>query len=190
LTWRKAPLKIGAVQGEIILPGDFMRRLFIGLAALAFGFVSDVGGAAAQQGQLLQIGTLFCDVSAGIGMIIASQKSVQCTFAPAQLTPPAPPPPAELYIGSIKKVGIDIGATSAGQMIWAVYAPTTTLAPGALAGVYAGATAEATVAVGLGANVLVGGSSSTIALQPLSITGQTGLNVAAGIASLELRAQQ
>jgi len=163
-----------------------MRRLILGLGALAFGLVSAIATASAQQGQLLQVGTLFCDVSGGVGMIIASQKSVQCTFAPAQLAPPNPPPPAELYLGSIKKVGIDIGATSAGQMIWAVYAPTTTVAPGALSGTYAGATAEATVAVGLGANVLVGGSSRTIALQPLSITGQTGFNIAAGIASLEL----
>jgi len=162
-----------------------MRRLILGLGALVFGFVSAIDGAAAQ-GQMLQVGTLFCDVSAGIGMIIASQKSVQCTFAPAQLAPPNPPPPAELYNGTIKKVGIDIGATSAGQMIWAVYAPTTTLAPGALSGVYAGATAEATVAIGLGANALIGGSSRTIALQPLSITGQTGLNIAAGVAQLEL----
>ena len=72
-------------------------------------------------------------------------------------------------------------------MVWAVYAPTNVIGPGALAGVYSGATAEATVAVGLGANVLVGGSNRTFALQPLSITGQTGLNIAAGVASLELR---
>lgn len=162
-----------------------MRRLLLGLCALAFGYSSVISGAAAQAP--LQIGTLICDVSAGIGMIIASQKAVQCTFAPAQLAPPAPPPPAELYSGSIKKFGIDIGATSAGQMLWAVYAPTNVYGPGALAGIYTGATAEATVAVGLGANVLIGGSNRTIALQPLSITGQTGLNVAAGVASLELR---
>jgi hypothetical protein len=167
-----------------------MRRLFVGLAALALAYVSGIGGAAAQAGQMVQLGTLYCDVSAGIGMIIASQKSVQCAFAPVQAGPQAPPPPAEFYIGSIKKLGIDIGATSAGQMIWAVYAPTTTLGPGALAGVYAGATAEATIAVGLGANVLVGGSNRTVALQPLSVTGQTGLNVAAGVAALELRPQQ
>ena len=79
-----------------------------------------------------------------------------------------------------------IGGTTAGQMVWAVYAPTSRVF-GALAGTYTGATAEATVAVGLGANVLVGGSSRTIALQPLSVSGQTGLNLAAGVASLSLR---
>jgi hypothetical protein len=162
-----------------------MRRLILGLGALALGIVSATGPAAAQAP--VQVGTLICDVSAGLGMIIASQKSVQCTFAPAQIQPAAPPPPAELYSGSIRKFGLDIGGTTAGQMIWAVYAPTNVIGPGALAGVYAGATAEATVAVGLGANVLVGGSNRTVALQPLSVTGQTGLNIAAGVASLELR---
>jgi hypothetical protein len=159
-----------------------MRRLVLGLCALAFGYGAATSGAAAQAP--VQAGTLICDVSAGIGMIIASQKAVQCTFAPA---PQAPAMPAELYSGNIKKFGLDIGATSAGQMVWAVYAPTSVIGPGSLAGVYSGATAEATVAVGLGANVLIGGSNRTIALQPLSITGQTGLNVAAGVASLELR---
>ena len=38
--------------------------------------------------------------------------------------------------------------------------------------------ASATVGVGLGANVLVGGSGNSIALQPVSIEGTTGLNVA------------
>ncbi len=162
-----------------------MRRLVLGLFGLALGFVSGIGGAAAQAP--VQVGTLFCDVSGGIGMIIASQKSVQCTFAPAPPAPQAPALPAELYSGNIKKFGIDIGATTAGQMVWAVYSPTNVIGPGALAGVYSGATAEATVAVGLGANVLIGGSNRTFALQPLSITGQTGLNIAAGVASLELR---
>jgi len=161
-----------------------MRRLIFGLCALAFGYVSTTGGAAAQA---VQAGTLICDVSAGIGLIIASQKSVQCTFQPA---PTMPPLPSEFYVGNINKVGVDIGATSSGQMIWAVFAPSARINPGGLSGVYGGATAEATVAVGLGANVLVGGSNRTVALQPVSVTGQTGLNVAAGVAALELRLAQ
>jgi hypothetical protein len=115
-------------------------------------------------------------------MIIGSKKGVQCLFSPSL------PGPAEAYIGNITKLGLDIGATSAGQMVWAVYAPSTGYGPGALAGVYTGATAEATIAVGLGGNVLIGGSDRTVALQPLSVTGQTGLNLAAGVASLELHA--
>ena len=155
-----------------------MNRIFMGLAALAFGFFTAIGGATAQQN--VKVGTLVCDVSGGIGLVIGSQKGVQCLFNPNL------PGPPEAYVGTISKLGLDIGATSAGQMVWAVYAPSTGVF-GALAGTYAGATAEATVAVGLGANVLVGGSNRTVALQPLSVTGQTGLNLAAGVASLTLR---
>jgi hypothetical protein len=155
-----------------------MRRIFLGLGSLALGLVTAIGGAAAQD--RVKAGTLVCDVSAGIGMIIGSQKDVQCLFNSDQ------PGPREAYVGTISKFGIDIGATSGGQMVWVVYAPTSRVF-GALAGVYSGATAEATIAVGLGANALVGGSDRTVALQPLSVTGQTGLNLAAGVATLELR---
>jgi len=155
-----------------------VNRMLLGLGALAFGLVTAIGSASAQQG--VKVGTLVCDVSGGLGMIIASQKSVQCLFNPNQ------PGPPEAYSGTISKFGLDIGGTTAGQMVWAVYAPTSRVF-GALAGTYTGATAEATVAVGLGANVLVGGSNRTIALQPLSVSGQTGLNLAAGVASLSLR---
>ena len=118
---------------------------------------------------------------AASALIIASNKAVQCQFNPRSCRGPP-----EIYYGSISKFGLDIGATTAGQMIWAVWAPSA-YGHGVLAGVYTGATAEATVAVGLGANALIGGSNRTVALQPLSVTGQTGLNLAAGVASLELR---
>jgi hypothetical protein len=140
--------------------------------------VTAIGGAAAQQPA--QVGTLVCDVSGGLGMIIASHKQIQCVFNPSV------PGGRDAYVGAITKFGLDIGATTSGQIVWAVFAPTS-LVFGALAGTYAGATAEATIAVGLGGNVLVGGSNRTIALQPLSVTGQTGLNLAAGVASIELR---
>jgi hypothetical protein len=129
---------------------------------------------------LTKVGTLNCDISAGMGMIIASQKGVSCTFTPTQGRRP------EVYLGTISKFGIDIGATSGGRMVWAVFAPTTARARGALAGTYAGATAEATVGAGVGANALVGGSDRTITLQPLSVQGQTGLNLAVGVGGLTL----
>ena len=126
-------------------------------------------------------GSLNCDVSAGFGVIIGSRRAMNCTFTPSQ-----PGLPIELYSGTITKVGIDIGATTAGVLGWLVYAPTSRPV-GALGGSYAGATAEATFAVGLGANVLVGGSNRTVALQPVSVQGQTGLNVAAGVAEIDLQ---
>jgi hypothetical protein len=158
-----------------------MKTISMRLAACALGFALATGSAAAQSGNRVKAGTLSCDVAGGIGMIIASKKSMTCRFEPA-----APGWLPEAYSGSIGKLGVDIGATSGSQMVWAVFAAGSP-APGALAGDYGGATAEATFAVGLGANVLVGGSNHTIALQPLSVTGQTGLNIAGGIAVLQLR---
>lgn len=135
---------------------------------------------ASAQANRTKVGTLSCDISGGIGMIIGSKKDVTCMFAPAQRGP------REVYVGSISKFGLDLGATTGGEMVWAVYAPTNRRF-GALAGHYGGATAEATVGAGLGANVLVGGSNRTVALQPVSVQGQAGLNVAAGVAGLDLR---
>jgi len=127
----------------------------------------------------VQAGSLTCDVSAGIGLIVGSQRQLYCTFTPA------PPGPIEVYTGSITRVGLDLGATIGGVMIWLVYAPTARPV-GGLAGAYAGASAEASVIAGLGANVLVGGSGSTVALQPVSVERESGLNFAVGIAGLEL----
>jgi len=128
----------------------------------------------------VKIGVLNCDVSAGVGMIVASSKTVKCTFDRAVGG-------KEYYKGTIEKLGIDVGFTGKGVMSWIVFAPGQ-IAKGALKGKYAGASAEASVAVGLGANVLVGGGNKSIALQPLSVQAQTGLNVAAGIAALRLKA--
>lgn len=135
---------------------------------------------ASAQANRTKVGTLSCDISGGIGLIITSKKELTCMFTPSQ------PGPKEVYVGSITKFGLDLGATAGGEMVWAVYAPSTRKF-GALAGNYGGATAEATVGAGLGANVLVGGSDRTVALQPVSVQGQAGLNVAAGVADLRLR---
>jgi len=157
-----------------------MHRPLSALAAMAVvAAVALPTPTMAQPANLTKVGTLTCDISAGIGFIIGSKKNVTCAFTPSL------PGPREVYTGSITKFGLDIGATSGGAMIWAVYAPTS-LSFGALAGNYAGATAEATVGAGVGANVLIGGSNRTVTLQPLSVQGQTGLNVAAGVAGLTL----
>jgi Protein of unknown function (DUF992) len=158
-----------------------MKHMILRLAAYGLGLAIAISSVAAQTADRGKAGTLTCDVSGGIGLIIASQKTMTCRFEPV-----APGWVPEAYVGSIGKLGVDIGATTGAQMVWAVFAAGSP-APGALAGDYAGATAEATFAVGLGANVLVGGSNHSIALQPLSITGQTGLNIAGGVAVLRLR---
>jgi Protein of unknown function (DUF992) len=149
----------------------------IGLA----GLVASLSTAAqAQSG--VRVGTLTCQVASGWGFVFGSSKSLHCTFAPA-------PGRAEFYAGTINKFGVDIGYTQGGVLVWAVFAPTANLAPGALNGNYVGAMGSATVGVGAGANVLIGGSNSTISLQPVSVEGNTGLNVAAGIGSISLRYQ-
>jgi hypothetical protein len=147
--------------------------LIVLLAAASFSLQS-------AQAQRIRTGVLNCDVSAGIGLVIGSQRSVNCLFTPDQ------PGPQEGYFGTISKLGLDIGVTAGGVMVWGVYADTTR-GYGFLAGDYAGASGEVTIAAGLGANVLVGGSSRTVALQPVSVGSQVGLNLAVGVANLSLR---
>jgi hypothetical protein len=154
-----------------------MRRYSIA-ALIALVLLSLNSGFA--QAQWIRTGVLTCDVSGGIGLIIGSQRSVNCTFSSEQ---PAPP---ENYFGYISKFGLDVGVTTGGVMVWGVYT-STNRGYGFLSGDYAGASGEATVVAGLGANVLLGGSNRTVALQPLSVGGQVGLNLALGVANLSLR---
>jgi hypothetical protein len=158
----------------------FLINRFAAAAAIFMTF-SAVAPASAQSPRPSrpQVGLLDCDISGGFGFIIGSRKEVACTFTPAGNGP------REGYVGVITKFGLDIGATGGGVMRWAVFADTTARR-GALAGDYVGASAEATVAIGLGANLLVGGSDRTVTLQPLSLQDQTGLNVAAGVTELQL----
>lgn len=125
----------------------------------------------------VKLGMLVCDVSGSIGLILGGSEAASCTFQGPNGT--------EYYKGRITQVGLDIGVTAGAIMSWAVFAPGQ-VGKGALAGTYAGATADAAFAVGLGANVLVGGSQQSIALQPVSVEGQAGVNVAAGLASFKL----
>jgi len=174
--WLRAvdPAEIG--KQEV---GRMPRKLAVAIFVLGFaaGAVGVHSPARAQGG--VQIGTLTCNVASGFGFIFGSSRAINCTFAPAG-------GPPQHYTGAINRFGVDIGYIQGGVLLWTVFAPTANIAPGSLAGTYGGATASATVGVGLGANVLVGGSANSIALQPLSIQGTTGLNVAAGIAQMTL----
>ena len=152
-------------------------RLMLG-AAIAVAGLATASAANAAAG--VKVGELTCNVSSGFGFIFGSSKDLHCTFRPSGH-------PREHYVGTVNKFGVDIGYTEGGVLIWGVFAPASEVAPGALTGTYAGATANATIGVGLGANVLVGGLHESIALQPLSIEGNKGLNVAAGIGSITLK---
>ncbi|MCY0096606.1 DUF992 domain-containing protein [Hoeflea ulvae] len=132
----------------------------------------------------VELGLLECVVEGGTGFIFGSSKDLACEYTPANADAATEP-----YFGVINKYGIDIGVTGASVIAWAVLAPTSDYEyqPGSLAGDYRGVSAEATAAAGAGVNVLVGGSDDTFSLQPVSVQAQEGLNVAVGIAEIQLR---
>ncbi|MGW9229664.1 DUF992 domain-containing protein [Pseudorhizobium sp. NPDC055634] len=128
----------------------------------------------------VKIGYLTCDIGGGVGYVLGSAKEVSCVFTSTDGIR------QDEYVGSLRKMGIDLGFTTRGRLVWAVFAPTAGYHSGSLAGLYQGATAEATVGAGIGANVLVGGTSGSIHLQTVSIQGQLGLNIAATGTSMTL----
>ena len=156
-------------------------RFGVALTALGLVTASFAGGTQAQALDV-RVGVMSCNIASGFGYILGSSREVHCTFSPAAGL-------AEHYAGTISKLGVDIGYVQDAVIMWTVVAPTVGLPPGSLAGTYGGATASVTVGVGVGANVLVGGSKDTISLQPVSIEGGTGLNVAGGVASMSLAFQ-
>ena len=158
-----------------------MRRSFILAGAAAGMLVAFFAHAHAQQPmQRVQVGILECRGGASVGFIVGSVTNLGCVFRVEGF-------PEDRYVATIRKVGVDLGITQESALAWGVYAPVAQLGPGDLSGTYAGAQGSATLGVGVGGNVLVGGSNNSIALQPLSVQGQVGVNVAAGLESLELR---
>lgn len=127
------------------------------------------------------VGVLECKGGPSGSYIIGSTTSLDCVFKPNGGK-------AEGYKATVRKVGLDIGFTGQSAMAWMVFAPTSKVGKGALSGNYGGISAGAAVGVGGGANLLVGGSDKSFTLQPVSLQGQTGVNVAAAVTSLELRA--
>ena len=128
----------------------------------------------------VNVGTLTCGVASGWGFVFGSSKDLRCVFRQNDRH-------AVHYTGSISKFGVDIGYTEGGVLVWEVVAPSSDVRPGALDGDYVGVSAGATAGVGVGASVLVGGFDKSFSLQPLSVSGNEGLNVAAGIGSISLK---
>ncbi len=129
----------------------------------------------------LVAGTLTCKGEGGVAWIVGSKETLDCNFNPAGSGPHA------RYSGTITKVGLDVGIKGQRTLIWTVLSTTTTFAQDALNGTYDGVSADAAVGIGVGANALVGGSNKGFVLQPLSVQGETGLNLAIGVSSLTLR---
>lgn len=143
-----------------------MKKL---LAAAALAAVAFTGAGAAQADSRVQVGILTCDVEPGVGFVIGSSKEVICEFERKGAR-------TEIYEGSIDKLGIDLGVTAGGKIAWLVFAATDDVPKRALAGTYVGASAEASLGLGVGGNWLIGGSRKSIALQPWSVTGTIGVN--------------
>lgn len=155
------------------------------LAASSLAYAADVQTyeeipAAGERGGV-RIGTLTCDLGGGLGYVFGSAKEVDCTYRGYNGE-------TDSYSGVIRKLGVDLGYTRHGKLAWAVFAPTAGPRTGSLAGRYRGATAEASLIFGAGANVLVGGTTGSVHLQLLSVTGQRGINVAATGTSMTLNA--
>jgi hypothetical protein len=124
------------------------------------------------------VGTLQCDVSAGVGMIIGSTRQLDCVLDPLR-------GPDQRYIGTVRHAGLDLGVTGGGVMVWSVLS-SNAQPRFPMTGRYVGAQASGSLGVGLGANALVGGNESSFALQPISVQAQTGVNIAVGVAELTL----
>ena len=147
-----------------------------GVAALAL--LASASGAQAQA--RVEVGVLTCTAVGSTGYIVRSTRHLRCRFDRRGRD--------EFYHGTIEKFGLDVGRTRRTTLAWAVLAPTANLPPRSLRGIYGGVSAEATIGVGVGANALVGGTRRSIILQPLSVQAQEGLNIAAGVSRLSLRA--
>lgn len=155
----------------------------LGLAAVAGLAIAALAAAAPARAASVNVGVLTCKVSGGPGFVFGSSKDLDCKFEGINGA-------KEGYHGAIDKFGIDLGFTGSSFMVWTVFAPSADVPFGALAGSYAGVSAEATVGLGVGANALVGGSQHSIALQPVSAQVQEGLNIAVGISELRLRSNE
>ena len=158
-----------------------MLRRCSTLAALALIAMLAMPADAQSPPSWTQAGMLRCKVNPSIGFIIAGHQSMECSF-----TPNGPNPP-QAYEGALNMIGLDIGISAGGVFGWAVFAPTTGIPAGALAGEYVGASGDIGLGVGVGANVLIGGSGRTVALQPISLEGSVAVDVALGVSGLKLR---
>lgn len=158
------------------MPNNPAAMVATAIAALAL-----MTSSAHAQGAKLVAGTLTCKGKGGIGLILGSKKTYSCSFNPANSKRPN-----ESYAATVTKIGLDVGVTGPSTMIWTVLASTGDLPSGALAGNYGGVSADASVGIGGGANALVGGNKKSVTLQPLSVQGQTGVNIAVGVAGMKL----
>jgi hypothetical protein len=153
-----------------------MRKSFLALLGLAVAGALVVANGPAQA--RVRVGLLSCKVAPSVAYIIGSVRDVSCTFKSVAGW-------REHYTGEITRIGLDVGFTEGGEIVWAVFAPARQ-SRGALAGAYYGASGSASFVAGLSGNVLLGGSRNSIALQPLSVGAQKGFDLAVTASGLRL----
>jgi hypothetical protein len=142
-----------------------IRRLFFAaFSVLALASVSTPADARTA------VGTLECRSPGGFTFLF-SYRDYICLFR-------ADWGPAFQYRARLTSLGLQAGVTRDEVLLWRVFAPTARFDSNVLRGNYAGASAGAAIIVGLGANVLVGGSNQTISLQPISVEAKVGINFA------------
>jgi hypothetical protein len=152
------------------------------LVLVTIGLITAIASqAAAQVPSTTKVGTLNCQLAPSTGFIVGSHDPMRCRYTPDGQFPP------EFYDGVITTVGLDVGFKTGGELAWAVISPTVGPPRGGLAGEYLGASGSVTAGGGGGANLLIGGSQRAFVLQPLSVQGQTGLDLTLGVSGLELR---
>jgi len=157
-----------------------MISKFLSTSAVLVAGSLALGASSQAAGGGVKVGILTCMVEPGWSYVVGSTKPLACTYEPTRGRP-------ERYFGDIQKIGVDIGYSDGATMVWAVIAPASDVGRDALEGNYAGASAGAAVGVGAGVNVLVGGLDKSITLQPVSVEGGTGVNLAAGVAAIHLK---
>ena len=174
----KVPESFSPIKNNRAMEGKMMQRWLMIFAAVIL--LMGTGPLSAQQSGGTKIGTLTCRTSGSLGLILGSHQKLHCSFSPDNGAP-------EHYVGHITRIGLDLGIRAGGVLIWGVLAPTSSLHHGALSGTYVGASGSASLGLGVGANVLIGGSHRSFTLQPLSVEGKAGVNLALGVAGLTLR---
>lgn len=169
------------IPGSDIAFGHAGRRTIATMAAAAAAMTLLSGTPAASAQRRVELGALTCRLAPNVGLIVGSRQRMRCRFVGARGAR------VEDYSGSITRFGLDLGVTAGGVMRWAVLARTRTTGRGVLAGHYVGVSGDASLGLGVGAKVLVGGSRRSTVLQPLSVSGRVGINLALGVTGLTLR---
>lgn len=150
----------------------------LGMLATPVAF-SNSATAASDNNGTLAAGMLTCTLTSDTNLVLFSREDYDCTYAAANGETGS-------YRGEIRKIGADLQIKREQMLKWAVLAPSSGGGASAIGGSYVGGSAEATAGAGVGARVLIGGSRSQFTLQPVSLSGQTGLGASATLDSLEL----